>query len=49
MKKGICLGCVPGQSVEEKMNLAKDAGYDGVEIPTFATIEEAEDAKRLAD
>lgn len=49
MKKGICLGCVPGESVEEKMKLAKDAGYDGVEIPTFATIQEAVDAKKIAD
>jgi hypothetical protein len=30
-----------GESVEEKMILAKNAGYRGVEIPTFETIEEA--------
>ncbi|MEW6357608.1 MAG: sugar phosphate isomerase/epimerase family protein [Planctomycetota bacterium] len=49
MKKGICLGCVPGETVEAKMKLAKDAGYDGVEIPTFPTIAEAEQAKAIAE
>ena len=39
MKKGICLGCLPRDlSVEDKLKLAKDAGFDGVEIASAATL-----------
>jgi len=35
MKKGICFGSLPGSlSVEDRFKLAKDAGFDGVEIGT---------------
>ena len=36
MKKGICMGSLPGNP-EERFKLAKDAGYDGVEINTVDT------------
>jgi len=48
MKKGICIGSVPG-NLEEKFSLAKDAGFDGVEINTVDTDEESKKLKALAD
>jgi L-ribulose-5-phosphate 3-epimerase len=48
MKKGICIGSLPG-SLEEKFKLAKDAGYDGVEINTVDTDEESQKLKSIAD
>ena len=48
MKKGICIGSLPGTS-EEKFKLAKDAGYDGVEINTMDTDEESKKLKAIAD
>jgi hexulose-6-phosphate isomerase len=48
MKKGICIGSLPG-SLEEKFRLAKEAGYDGVEINTVDSDEESEKLKALAD
>ena len=35
MKKGICYVCVPGDTVEDRLRAAHDAGYHGIE-PTFA-------------
>lgn len=32
MLKGICLGSIPGQSFQEKMELARAAGFDAVEL-----------------
>ena len=32
MKKGITIWSFPKQSLEETFKLAKDAGYDGVEL-----------------
>ena len=40
MKKGICLGSIPGKELEEKLALAKEAGFDGVEINTLTSEEE---------
>lgn len=48
MKKGICIGTLPG-SLEEKFRLAKDAGFDGVEINTVNTDEESQRLKEIAD
>ena len=48
MKKGICFGSLPGNA-EEKFRLAKDAGYDGVEINTVDTDEESKKLKAIAD
>ncbi len=49
MKKGICLGCVPGASLEDRFKLAKDAGFQGVEIWTVDTDDESKNMKALAD
>ena len=57
MKKGICLGCIPRTDLKEAFELAKEAGFDGVEIGigetgsiTFDTTEEEALAiKKLAD
>jgi L-ribulose-5-phosphate 3-epimerase len=43
MKKGICIGSLPGDSLEARFRLAKAAGFDGVEI---GTLENAEDRQR---
>jgi L-ribulose-5-phosphate 3-epimerase len=52
MKKGICIGCLPGDlSDEAKLQLAKEAGFDGVEINTFDDLDACrrltESARRL--
>lgn len=49
MKKGICLGCLPGKSLEDRFKLAKDAGYHGVEINTVDTDDESKKLKSIAD
>ena len=50
MKKGICIGSLPGKlSLEERFQLAKDAGFDGVEINTVNTDEESKKLKSIAD
>ena len=48
MKKGICICSIPG-NLEEKFRLAKDAGFDGVEINTVNTDEESKKLKAIAD
>ena len=50
MKKGICIGSLPGQlSLEEKLRLAKDAGFDGVEFGTIEDMDEARATRDLVD
>ena len=51
MKKGICLGSLPGgeRSLEERLKLAKDAGFDGVEPGTLASVEQRERLKAAAE
>jgi len=49
MKKGICLGSVPGKSLEERFKLAKNAGFDGIEIGPLSNTEERKEYKSLAD
>jgi L-ribulose-5-phosphate 3-epimerase len=40
VKKGICIGCLPGElSNEAKLHLAKNAGFEGVEINTFDDLD----------
>jgi hexulose-6-phosphate isomerase len=40
MKKGICIGCLPGDlSDEGKLQLAKRAGYHGIEVNTFEDMD----------
>jgi hexulose-6-phosphate isomerase len=49
VKKGICYGCLPGSlSPRDRLVLAKEAGLEGIEIPTFATQQETEDTAALA-
>jgi len=49
MKKGICLGSVPGKSLAERFKLAKEAGFDGIEIGPLSNDEERKEHKSLAD
>ena len=50
MKKGICIGSLPGGlSLEEKLRLAKDAGLDGVELGTIEDVAEARSIRELVD
>ena len=35
MKKGVCYVCVPGETVDDRLRVARDAGYQGIEL-TFA-------------
>lgn len=50
MKKGICVGSLPRNlSPEERFRLAKDAGFDGIEINTVDTDEESRKLKSIAD
>jgi sugar phosphate isomerase/epimerase len=35
VKKGICIGSLPGSSTEARFKLAKEAGFDGVEVGTL--------------
>ena len=49
MKKGICYGSVPGATPSEKLELCREAGLEGVEIPTFETKDETLQVKAAAD
>ena len=49
MKKGICIGSLPGDSTQARFKLAKNAGFDGVEIGTLTSDEERITIKQLAD
>ena len=48
MKKGICIGSLPGTSTAERFTLAKEAGFDGVEIGTLTDDETRAQVKTLA-
>ena len=48
MKKGICLGTLPGKTIRGKMELAKDAGFDGVE-PGGALVQDEKTLRELID
>ena len=49
MKKGICFGSVPGESLEKRFKLAKNAGFDGIEIGPLSNAEERKEYKSIAD
>ena len=49
MKKGICIGSIPGDTTEARFKKAKDAGFDGVEIGPLGTQEQRLEIKQLAD
>jgi L-ribulose-5-phosphate 3-epimerase len=49
MKRGICIGSLPKDaSLEERFELARRAGFDGVEINTIEEPAEREEMARLA-
>jgi len=49
MKKGICLGCLPGnRPLEERFALAADAGFQGVELGTLEDDAARADARAAA-
>ena len=49
MKKATCYGSLPANtSHQEWLQVHKDAGFDGVEIRQFETLEEAEKVAGLA-
>ena len=49
MKKGICLGSIPGADMEERFRNAADAGFQGVEVNTLRTQAEREQVKGLSE
>jgi len=49
MKKGICIGSLPGDSIEARFKLAKEAGFDGIEIGTLENEAERGRNKSIAD
>ena len=48
MKKGICIGSLPGNSTEDRFKLAKEAGFDGVEIGTLDNDTDRLQTKEIA-
>ena len=48
MKKGICIGSLPGGSTEARFKLAKDAGFDGIEIGTLENDADRHQTKQIA-
>jgi len=49
MKKGICLGSIPGANFGEKFKFAKEAGFQGIEIGPLQTEEERKNYKDAAE
>ena len=48
MKKGICIGSLPGNSTEARFKLAKKAGFGGVEIGTLGNDNDRLQTKEIA-
>ena len=48
MKKGICIGSLPGESTAARFKLAKTAGFDGVEIGPLRSDTERTEIKQIA-
>ena len=48
MRKGICIGSLPGGSTEARFKLAKEAGFDGVEIGTLEDDADRIQTKQIA-
>ncbi|MBI1925455.1 sugar phosphate isomerase/epimerase [Candidatus Poribacteria bacterium] len=49
MKKGICIGSLPGNSTEARFKLAKEASFDGIEIGTLENDADRRRNKSIAD
>ena len=48
MKKGICIGSLPGNTTKARFKLAKEAGFDGVEIGTLVNDADRQETKEIA-
>ena len=48
MKKAICIGSLPGNSTEARFKLAKEAGFEGVEIGTLVNDADRYETKEIA-
>ncbi len=49
MKKAMCYSSLPAKlSVRDRLKLARDAGLDGIEFPTFDTQQETEEVAEIA-
>jgi L-ribulose-5-phosphate 3-epimerase len=49
VKKGICFSCLPASvPVQDRLQLAKEAGIEGIEIPQFETREQVEEVAEIA-
>ena len=48
MKKGICIGSLPGDSTEARFRLAKEAGFAGVEIGTLENDADRHEVQQIA-
>ncbi len=48
MQKGICIGSLPGNTTEARFKLAKEAGFDGVEINTLVNDADRHETKAIA-
>jgi sugar phosphate isomerase/epimerase len=48
VKKGICIGSLPGGSTEARFKLAKEAGFDGVEVGTLGNDADRRQTKQIA-
>ena len=49
MKKGICYGTLAGDTIEQRFELAKAAGFEGVEINTQENSPDRKKFKSVAD
>ena len=49
MKKGICYGTLAGDSIEDRFQLAREAGFAGVEIGTQENDADRQSLKAMAD
>ena len=49
MKKGICYGTLAGDTIEQRFELAKAAGFEGVEINTQENSPDRKKFKSVAE
>ncbi len=49
MKKGICVGSLPGENTEERFKNAAECGFEGVEVNTLRTEAERREIRDLSD
>lgn len=49
MKKGICIGSLPGMNFEERFEVAKEAGFEGIEIGPLKNTSTCVNFKNYAD